>query len=735
MSAFTQLPRRLLIPPIFLVTVICLWLTSAFFPYSVLQICVAGRRTGLRCFPKQSSAFSLSIHDVSVERSEVMLKPQPLHSAARWQGEAIPSKPLIEIETWEADDLPLETASTHTAVDFGFKISRDHESRKILRPHKQEEQTLDQILLDFESGEHEEALVRISEEQLHGEADVTSKILDTDAHKTHLEDLDSVHASTNKLYDLNRSTVNESQEDFGTSDLDQQPEVLVNSAEKINNETGIRRDITSEAGADDKLDRSPGRKGERRQDKRNSFSAGANTVVENSTDHAEKAGVDAAIIGATATEKNDAEKYVSAQIEDVRRTAVPRNGARSDEAWRLTKLSANASACAGRRVYVYDLPSKFNADLLLGCHDMMPSFDMCKFVINDGMGESFSAPGDVLVPTGSWYWTHQYALEMLFHARVKEYSCRTWDAEEANVFYVPFYGGLDVVRWHFRQNVSNEQRDELSKELLGWLEGRPWWRRNGGADHVLVLGKISWDFRRQEGTTWGSKLLDWPETQAMTKLLIERHPFHSNDIGIPHPTFFHPTSDLDVKIWQHKIHSSPRTHLVSFAGKPRMNSPTSIRAVLIQQCLNRSDACFFLECHKDKCQGPEKLMASFASSEFCLQPPGDSATRRSVFDSLIAGCIPVIFDPYSAYYQYPWHLPAEGREYSVLVGEKEVGKVVEILEAIPATERARMRRRIIEEVMPGLVYAAPGAKLQRFDDAFDVALNSVLWRIANSLSL
>lgn len=33
-------------------------------------------------------------------------------------------------------------------------------------------------------------------------------------------------------------------------------------------------------------------------------------------------------------------------------------------------------------------------------------------------------------------------------------------------------------------------------------------------------------------------------------------------------------------------------------------------------------------------------------SVFCLQPPGDSPTRKSFYDSLLSGCVPVLF-PYS----------------------------------------------------------------------------------------
>ena len=47
------------------------------------------------------------------------------------------------------------------------------------------------------------------------------------------------------------------------------------------------------------------------------------------------------------------------------------------------------------------------------------------------------------------------------------------------------------------------------------------------------------------------------------------------------------------------------------------------------------------------------------NSVFCLNPPGDMPTRKGFFDTILAGCIPVTTDHYSAYDQWFWHL---GRE-------------------------------------------------------------------------
>ncbi|KAL0393531.1 UNVERIFIED_CONTAM: Xyloglucan-specific galacturonosyltransferase 1 [Sesamum latifolium] len=388
---------------------------------------------------------------------------------------------------------------------------------------------------------------------------------------------------------------------------------------------------------------------------------------------------------------------------------------------------SNNSTCEGRGIYVYDLPTKFNKDLLAQCGDMIPWEDFCRFLSNDALGEPIQKLGR------GWHHTHQYSMEPIFHARVLKHPCRVYDQNAAKLFYVPYYGGLDILRWHFK-NVSDDVKDSLALDLVRWLESQGPWYRNLGKDHVFVLGKISWDFRRNDKSSWGTRLLEFDEMQNPVKLLIERQPWHPNDIGIPHPTFFHPQTDDDIVTWQLKVIKSKRRSLVSFAGAARPGSSDSIRTVLIEQCLSTSNNCKFLNCTSGQCDQPESIVELFLESEFCLQPPGDSPTRKSVFDSLVSGCIPVLFDPFTAYYQYPWHFPASHDKYSVFVDKEEVRNksvdVVERLMKIPDRERENMRRYIVYELLPGLVYGDVNSKFDKFQDAFSISMNNLLERVS-----
>uniref|UniRef100_A0A1J3CW74 Xyloglucan galactosyltransferase KATAMARI1-like protein n=1 Tax=Noccaea caerulescens TaxID=107243 RepID=A0A1J3CW74_NOCCA len=254
---------------------------------------------------------------------------------------------------------------------------------------------------------------------------------------------------------------------------------------------------------------------------------------------------------------------------------------------------------------------------------------------------------------------------------------------------------------------------------------------------VLVKACIERIIRRNNKFSWGSSLLEMEEMKNPTKLLIERNPWEVNDVAIPHPTFFHPKTDDNISIWQNKIIVKPRRSLISFAGGARPGNPDTIRSTLIDQCRSSPDQCRFMNCTSGGCDKPESVIELFQDSEFCLQPPGDSPTRKSIFDSLVSSCIPVIFDPYSAYYQHTWHLPEDHQAYSVYINKEDLkGKKVNVIEKLMSKtlrEREDMRSYIVHELLPGLVYGDSNAKFERFRDAFDITMDSLLHKISKTL--
>ncbi|GAA0163200.1 glycosyltransferase [Lithospermum erythrorhizon] len=398
----------------------------------------------------------------------------------------------------------------------------------------------------------------------------------------------------------------------------------------------------------------------------------------------------------------------------------------------LRTVDNKSDPCGGRYIYVHDLPPRFNEDMLKHCRSLSLWTNMCKFTTNAGLGPPLENVEGVFSDTG-WYATNQFAVDVIFSNRMKQYECLTNDSSLAAAIFVPFYAGFDIARYLWGYNVST--RDAASLELADWLSKRPEWSIMGGKDHFLVAGRITWDFRRlsDKESDWGNKLLFLPAARNMSMLVVESSPWHANDFGIPYPTYFHPAKDADVYVWQDRMSKLDRKWLFCFAGAPRPGNPKSIRGQIISQCKD-SKVCKLLECDfgESKCHSPSSIMQMFQSSLFCLQPQGDSYTRRSAFDSILAGCIPVFFHPGSAYTQYTWHLPKNYSKYSVYISEKDVREknisIEQLLSKIPMEQVKQMREEVIN-LIPRIVYADPRSKLETFKDAFDLAVQGVINKV------
>ncbi|CAL9089209.1 unnamed protein product [Musa textilis] len=398
----------------------------------------------------------------------------------------------------------------------------------------------------------------------------------------------------------------------------------------------------------------------------------------------------------------------------------------------LQTLENKSDPCGGRYIFVHDLPPRFNDDMLKDCRKLSLWTNMCKFTSNAGLGPPLENAEGVFSNTG-WYATNQFAVDVIFGNRMKQYECLTNDSSVAAAIFVPFYAGFDISRYLWGYNTS--VRDAASLDLVDWLMKRPEWSVMGGRDHFLVAGRITWDFRRltDSDSDWGSKLLFLPAAKNMSMLVVESSPWNANDFAIPYPTYFHPARDADVFVWQERMRKLERKHLFSFAGAPRHDNPKSIRGQLIDQC-RKSKVCKLLECDlgESKCHSPSSIMQMFQSSLFCLQPQGDSYTRRSAFDSMLAGCIPVFFHPGSAYVQYTWHLPRNYSTYSVFVPEDDVRKrnvsIEERLKRIPPDVVKVMREKVIS-LIPGLIYADPRSRLETLKDAFDVSVEAIIDKV------
>lgn len=371
-------------------------------------------------------------------------------------------------------------------------------------------------------------------------------------------------------------------------------------------------------------------------------------------------------------------------------------------------------------VYVYDLPKEFNIGLLQNCRHLNIYTNMCPHVANNGLGQPLHRGRT------SWFSTHQFIAEMIFHARVENHPCRTYEPDTADIFYVPFYGGLYASSVFREQNLT--KRDELAVRLVNYISGQRWWKRSNGRDHFLAIGRTAWDFMRSSDTDFGANMLmQMPRVMNMSVLTVERQPWNGdNHFGIPYPSYFHPYTSAEMVTWQDKMKNVERPNLFSFVGGPRKGlEKAAIRDELIKQCAESSH-CELLKCENggSRCHNPMTVLGVMARSRFCLQAPGDSFTRRSTFDAMLAGCIPVFFSPHTMYTQYMWYLPDDKRSYSVFMDEKNNTHIEQELLRISENEVVQMREIVID-LIPRLTYAHPNSTNYDLPDAVDIALEAL----------
>ncbi|KAK6152758.1 hypothetical protein DH2020_012397 [Rehmannia glutinosa] len=396
-------------------------------------------------------------------------------------------------------------------------------------------------------------------------------------------------------------------------------------------------------------------------------------------------------------------------------------------------VSNHTEECLSGKVYVYDLPTMFNKDLLLhNCTDLNPWNWQCGVASNHGYG----GPAAELRPflpenlSKSWYRTNQFALELIFHERILKHKCRTLKPESAAAFYIPFYAGLAVGKYLWTNDTS--KRDWHCEMMLTWVKNQKYWKRSNGSDHFITIGRITWDFRRltDPGKIWGSTFLNMLEMQKVTRFIIEKAPGDARDVSVPYPTGFHPRTRETLNQWQNYARDYNRSTLFTFIGATRNWVNHDFRGLLLSYCKNESDLCRVVDCASGRCSTDSSVtLKALLGSEFCLQPRGDSFTRRSVFDCMVAGSVPVFFWKRTAYDQYEWFLPGEPESYSVFIDHEEVRNgsrtIKEVLMRYGKEEIRRKREKVIETI-PRIIY---GMSNGGFEDAFDVAFDGVLERI------
>ena len=303
----------------------------------------------------------------------------------------------------------------------------------------------------------------------------------------------------------------------------------------------------------------------------------------------------------------------------------------------------------------------------------------------------------------------QYSLGDVVLYRAWLYRCLTSDPALADIFFIPAYSS------RFASAVSREPHNESLFDILRSSrlpDGRSAFERANGADHFIIQPRAGAWYER--GPT---KAFDYADRSFMQTIRLSTEtPFKGNPlpyqpesmyIGVPWPS-----PVRDGVPWQS---TRTRTRLVCASmGIHGTHSVRKLRTSLKNDC-EKDARCTLL---RPSGKNEDQIYEEYLRSVFCLNPPGDSISRRAIVDSTLLGCIPVLFHRGQAL-QWPWHW-SWGVNASVLLPWTSNSSVIDALAAIPQ-DRVRFMQETIRTNAVSLAYRTYDAP----DDAFAIILRKV----------
>ncbi|XWS15351.1 hypothetical protein CRYUN_Cryun35bG0089100 [Craigia yunnanensis] len=237
-------------------------------------------------------------------------------------------------------------------------------------------------------------------------------------------------------------------------------------------------------------------------------------------------------------------------------------------------------------------------------------------------------------------------LETPEEMRTGSFAKRVFDANEADVVFVPFFATLSAEMelgsgsGAFKKKAGNGDFFR-QKEVLDFVRNTDAWKRSGGRDHVFVLTDpvAMWHFRAEIAPA----VLLVVDFGGWYRL--DRKSSNGNSSDMVHHTQVSLLKDVIVPY----THLLPRLHLsenqkrhtlLYFKGAKHRHRGGLVREKLWDLLVNQPGV--IMEEGFPNATGREQSIKGMRTSEFCLHPAGDTPTSCRLFDAIQSLCIPVI---------------------------------------------------------------------------------------------
>lgn len=311
----------------------------------------------------------------------------------------------------------------------------------------------------------------------------------------------------------------------------------------------------------------------------------------------------------------------------------------------------------GLKIYVYDLPSKYNTDWLQN-------------------------------PRCS---NHLFSSEVAIHRALQSSDVRTHDPWEADFFFVPVYvscnfstvNGFPAIG-HARALISSAV-DHISSQL-------PFWNRSLGSDHVFVASHdYGACFHAMEDRAKADGIPEFLKRSIILQTFGVNYGHPCQDVeNVVIPPYVSP-ENIRATLARFPI-NGPRDIFTFFRGKMELHPKNisgrfyskRVRTVIWQKYGN--DRRFYLKRHR---------FAGFHSeiirSTFCLCPLGWAPWSPRLVESVALGCVPVVI---ADGIRLPFPSAVPWADISLTVAENDVANLGPILEHVAATNLTTIQRNL-----------------------------------------
>lgn len=344
----------------------------------------------------------------------------------------------------------------------------------------------------------------------------------------------------------------------------------------------------------------------------------------------------------------------------------------------------------------------------------------------EGCGESGDATrsfpfGQVISRYNDLFRTNQYALEYIFRKHMIESPLTSESCEAADIVFVPLTLLCQPQYKEVQDNIARFTKDPGA--FLPYMKAKP---------HFIVLPRCMqftyyFDFEslRLAAATF-------------TFLTIEPRPGSTDTdvLVVPYPARYHHHDGLARNRFIASALQSKNKKWLAFENFKSGHDKTGLRQKIAQVCMHEPAQCNHVEVdisYKDHLGNAEEWYHNASSSWYCIQPPGGSPTRRSTFDCLLAGSIPVFFTRETVD-MLPWNKIVDPSRYTIVASSEDM-MFMSLLDKISVDDRMKYVTYFQEfahifqySITPssGLIKWGNAMKIDHFDDAFTFSLKTLV---------